>query len=415
MRIALYNPPVFHYTGIHYAINPPLGLPILGSVLHNAGHEVEIIDLEALMISPQRLGMQYAKQKERWPDVVGFTCLSQNVRGVADAITALRYAGFDRPIIVGGPHATLFPKEILDIGADIAVRGECEGNIVSIIESPKGSIIQGQRMPIEDIPAPLWEKHMPKPNQYSGNLPRIDFPEAITMWSRGCPHRCIFCANPVFRRQKIRRRPPENILEELQGLRRYNIRSLFVYDDELVGGGGVNWLSQVCYAIAPLGYTWKCQGRCSKRFVTKDLLQQMHDAGCRAIMWGIESFHEDILHNIRKGTTEEDIWHTLRAAHEVGIGNWAFLMVGNYGETEKHLAYTERQLTKAVREDLIQWRQVTVCTPTPGSDLYTIAQQEGWYTKPPETGPQMAQVYSSTPWLTAKQIKKWKMRLEAAR
>jgi len=413
MRIALFNPPVHHYAGVHYRLNPPLGLPILAAVLERAGHSVGVWDLEALLISPAKLVLSLG-EREHWPDAVGFTCTTHAARGVRECIAALRDAHYGGYIAVGGPHVSVAPDEVLGWGADAAVVGEAEGNVTEIFELRQHGIVRGKAMAIENIPGPLWQVHHPQPVEYGGNQPPLAMPEGIAMWSRGCPHDCIFCANPVFGHQRIRYRPAEAIYQDMAALRDLGCRGVFVYDDELVGhGGGQNeWLMTACARIAPLGLLWKCQGRCSERNNTRDVLQAMYDAGCRAVMWGVESFSNRVLQAIHKATTEDDIWHTLRLSHEVGIGNWVFLMVGNYQETARDLAYTEKRLRQACGEGLVQWRQVTVCTPVRGTRLYEYAAKEGWLAEQPETGPQMAQVYNATPWLTQRELRYWKARLE---
>ena len=419
MKIELYNPPVHYYSGVHYKMNPPLGLPIMAAVLEAAGHQTKIIDLEAMLTTPDHLGLHFAHRKD-WPDAVGFTCTTHSARGAKESIGALRKAGFDRYIIVGGPHVTMLARNGLEgepiKGADAWMIGECEGNIVRIFEKQCMGLIDGEAAPIEDIPGPLWNRHKPTPMDYDGNLPRIDHPEGIAMWSRGCPHCCIFCANPVFGHQRIRFRPPERIYEDMKALADLGIKSIFVYDDELIGHGERQneWLAEVCETITPLELTWKCQGRCSEKHIKKQTLRAMYDAGCRAIMWGVESFSDEVLEYIHKDTTEADVWHTLRMARETGIGNWVFLMVGNYGETTKHLAQTKERLAKATAEGLVQWRQVTVCTPMPGTELYERAKAEGWLVEPPEAGPQMNQVYNPTAWISKRELRYWKAQLEAA-
>jgi len=419
VRVQFYNPPVHHYSGIHYRMNPPLGLPIMAAVLQQAGHVASVWDLEALSISPTKLGKIYAAQ-ENQPDAVGFTCTTHNQRGVRECIKAIRDAGYTGYVMVGGPHITMLADGAIDEqsawGADVWVAGECEGNIAQIIEEQPRGLVKGQAAAIETIPAPLWERHHPGPTQYGGNMPRIDFPESIAMWSRGCPHNCIFCGNPVFGHQRIRMRPPARVYEDMAKLKDMGVKTVFVYDDELIGMGAKQneWLIEVCKLIEPLGMTWKCQGRCSQKAINPEVLQAMHAAGCRAIMWGVESFNDEVLRSIKKDTTEKDIWHTLRLAREAGIGNWLFLMVGNYEETAHHLAYTEDQLRRAVRDDLVQWRQVTVCTPVNGTELYRNAKKEGWLVEQPETGAQMHQVYASTPWLSQREIRYWTARLEGA-
>ena len=416
MRVQLFNPPIHHYTGLHYRMNPPLGLPIIAAVLEQAGHDAEVWDLEALGVSPDKLARAFGKQKAAWPDAVGFTVTCQNARGARESIAALRSVGYDRPILVGGPQITLDPH-----GWDaIAIVGECEGSIVAdmqwAVEAVKTeprttAILTGEPMDIDDIPPPLWSKHVPRPREYGGNAPILAKPEGITMWSRGCPHRCIFCSNPCFRRQRIRYRSPELIREEMQALVDMGIKAVFVYDDEAVQGHHAHqeWLIDVCEQIKPLGLLWKCQGRCSTK-IERETLQAMYDAGCRGVMWGVESMSQKVLDAIRKDLTEEDIWHTLRLSHEVGINNWILLMVGNYQETPDDLAYTYRELSKAQSEGLIRWLNCTVCTPLPGTELYDWAKAEGWYVEPPEHGPPMGQAYAPTPWLSTWDLNYWRSR-----
>lgn len=399
-------------------MNPALGMPILAAVLEQAGHQAQVHDLEALRVMPQQLVASFDRQREQWPDAIGFTCTTHNQRGVRECIEALRGVGYEGYINVGGPHVTMLANtanldEQSSWGADAWVIGECEGNIADIFGHRRTGLIEGKRMPIEDIPGPLWSNHAPFPMTYYGNMPKIGHPEGIAMWSRGCPHNCIFCANPVFKHQRTRSRPVERVYADMEMLRHMGAKAVFVYDDELVGHGGKQngWLSKVCERIAPLGLLWKCQGRCSERNVTREVLQAMYDAGCRAIMWGVESFSDRVLKAMRKGTTEADIWHTLRLAHDVGIGNWLFFMVGNYQETARDLQYTAQQLTKATQEGLAQWRQVTVCTPVPGTELHRLAAEEGWLVESPESGPQMNQVYTGTPWISKREMRYWQAKL----
>ena len=418
MKISLFNPPVHYYDGMHYLMNPAMGLPILAGVLERAGHEAHVWDLEALLISPTKLAEQFDAQRDRWPDVVGFTVTTHNQRGVRECIEALRGVGYKGYVMLGGPHITLLASQNIDTqsawGANVWVYGECEGNIVSIVETQPSGLVQGERA--DPIPGPAWHLHTPVLTAYQGNMPKVGHPEGIAMWSRGCPHNCIFCGNPVFSHQRIRMRDPQAIYDDMAALKEMGVKAVFVYDDELVGMGGAQneWLLEVCEKIEPLGLLWKCQGRCSEKAIRPDVLQAMYKAGCRAIMWGVESFSEHVLKAIKKGTNMADIWHTLRAAHDAGIGNWLFLMVGNYQESKLDLAHTEAQIRKACAEDLVQWRQVTICTPVPGTEMYDLAMAEGWGVEPPESGPQMAQAYNDTPWLSKRELKYWKTRLEGA-
>ena len=169
-------------------MNPALGMPILAAVLERAGHEAQVVDAEALRASPEAIGASFKTQRERWPDVVGLTVTTHNARGARETIAAIRAAGYDRRIMLGGPHITLLGRGCIDEqdawGADVWVTGECEGNIVEIVEGNAVGLVDGKPAAIEDIPAPLWGKHTPSPMQYMGNLPDIGRPEGISMWSQ---------------------------------------------------------------------------------------------------------------------------------------------------------------------------------------------------------------------------------------
>jgi radical SAM superfamily enzyme YgiQ (UPF0313 family) len=246
-----------------------------------------------------------------------------------------------------------------------------------------------------------------------GNFPKVGHPEGITMWSRGCPWHCIFCGNTIFRHRPTHYRPPANVESELRNLRQLGLNALFVYDDELVGGPMPHgWMTEVADRIAPLGFAWKAQGRCSRKHITRELLEDMKRAGCKVVMWGVESFSPDVLRAIGKGTFPSDIWHTLRLAKECGLQNWLFTMIGNYQERESDLALTSECLRTAYLEGLVDYRQTTVVTALPGTELWDIQKREGWWTAPPESGPAMHQVYQSTPWLSAERIAYWMRRFD---
>lgn len=419
MKVTFYNAQAFTDIARAYRLNPPLAPALLAAVFARAGHTANAMDLEALQVTPQALARAYDKQRDRWPDAVGFTVCSFSAKGAQASVRALRDVGYTGYIAVGGPQITMLgrgPIDELDSwGADAWVTGECEGNIVQVFEERRGGLIAGEQAPIEDIPSPLWSAHRPSVGTtYVGNEPRTGSPEWISMWTRGCPHNCTFCSNIVFGKTAIRRRPAANILDELVSLKGKGIRSMYIYDDELVGFPGAHndWLVETCDTVAPLGMKMKAQGRCSQKANTPEVLRAMHRAGFRYVQWGVESFSQNVLDKMRKGTTPDDIWSTLERAHDAGLNNGLFLMVGNYGETEDDLAHTEAQVRKASERGLIQWAQVMVCLPMPGTWLYDKAHEEGWYREPPDEFMQGA--YMDTPTMKAGEIDMWRKRIRQA-
>jgi anaerobic magnesium-protoporphyrin IX monomethyl ester cyclase len=412
MRIQLLNPPIHHYTGRQYRMMPPVNLPILAALFARHGHYAEVIDLEALGITPEQVGQKYRSQAASWPDIIGITAMTITSRGARETVQALRQAGFTGHIVAGGIYPTENAQECIDWGCDLVVTGECEGNVVELFEQRAKGIHAGTRMDFDDIPGPDWRHHNPPIGEYNGNTRLISPRPGIAMWTRGCPYSCIFCSDNIFNHQAIRYRSPKLIGEEMAELQRRGCQNVYVYDDELVGTKiPAGWMEEVADLVGPLNLPWITQGRCSRRQITPVLMGHVKRAGCKAIFWGLESFSGPVLKAIKKVTTEEDIWHTLRVSHEAGIENAIFTMVGNYKETEEDLQHTYDCLTKAYKEGIIQYRQTTVCTGMPGTPLEKIMKDEGWWVEPPEYGPQMAQVYSSTPWLSKERILYWANKL----
>lgn len=415
MRVLLVNPPVSYYLGVQYKLNPTLGLPILAAVLEEAGHSCVVLDMEALGMRPTEL-LPMVRQAGPDPDVIGVTALTAGAKGAEDTVRALRYGGFGGKIVVGGVHATLFPEEPALWGAHLVVRGECEGNIVRLLEEGAGGIQDGEPPEMGDIPAPLWRRHSPAPKEYTGNPPYLLRPEGITMWTRGCPHRCLFCGDAVFGHQPHRFRPVANIVRDVQALRdEQGVKSLFVYDDELLGmRAPVGWWEELAERLEPLGVVWKCQGRCSLRYVTPEVLELAYRAGCRVVMWGVESFSQKVLDALHKDLTIEDIWHTLRAAKAAGMQNWVFTMLGCPQEGDAEARLTCEGLRQGYREGLVDWRQTTVLTALPGTELERVQKEDGWYHQPPESGPLMHQTYADTPWMKAHRVQYWLNQYEVA-
>jgi len=411
MRILLLNPPVSYYTNIRLRLNPTLGLAYISAMLKKAGHRCAIVDMEAMGMTPQSM-KGILDRLSRPPDAIGVTVLSSSARGAKETIAEARNLGYGGRIIVGGVHPSLYPDEVAGWpGVNTVVTGECEGNVVSIFEDNDAvGVIAGERISsIDQLPTPDWSTHIPSFDQYYGNPPFLLHPEAIAMMSRGCPHRCTPCCNPLYKHQRQRFRPPSSIAQEIEYLKRdFGVKSIFFYDDELPGTPlPKGWLDDLVVVLSPLNIPWKCQGRCSRKYASAEVMKKFYDAGCRAVMWGVESFSQRVLDYMKKDVKVEDIWITLRASKEAGILNWVFTMIGNYGETEEDLVLTLRGLEKAQKEGLIDYRQTTVATALPGTELEKQQKEEGWYHEPPQSGPLMYQTYHDTPWLKASTISRY--------
>ena len=137
----------------------------------------------------------------------------------------------DCPIVWGGVHPTLLPEQTASNGyVDVVVRGEGElivkdlanalashkplDNVLGITyrsgrvikSNPDGKVIDLDAIPV-DLPYDLL-KMKRYPSVKSGRF--------HIQTSRGCPHRCGFCYNSLFNKNKWRAKSAERVLDEIE-------------------------------------------------------------------------------------------------------------------------------------------------------------------------------------------------------
>jgi len=409
MRVLLLSPPMFPFRGSVLNLNPPLGLLFLSSVLRRE-HEVKVLDCEAGLLDYRKILLEV---KHFNPDVIGITSTSWSYYSARQLSLLLKRTFPKIRLILGGPHVSVAKEEVLqETNCDAIVIGEGENVINDALTS--GKIIYGTK--VEDINIlPDWNSLFPSVNSgYIGNAPRYRMPETVTLWSRGCPHQCTFCCNPVFQHQATRFRKEENIIEELKMLSKdWRIKGLFVYDDELVGMSKfqTKWLKNICQRIIDEGLNFdiKCQGRCNPQVIDEELLSLMKKAGFRAVMLGCESGSDKVLKAVRKDTTVEDIKQTVKMVHEYGLQTWCFFMVGNLEETPEDVKMTA-ELIKELKP-WMDYKQVTCCTPWRGSLMYEIAKEKNWIEDFDLSKYDGAYAPMRTDWLTREQMMKFREEL----
>ena len=127
MRIALVAPKWNRLVNDY----PPLGLAYLAAVLERAGHQVAVFDFG---LSPDSELAEDVRQVSAYaPDLVGMTAMTNTWYSAAALAQALK-AALACPIVVGGPHATVFPERVAQEPAiDYVVVGEGEETLLELV------------------------------------------------------------------------------------------------------------------------------------------------------------------------------------------------------------------------------------------------------------------------------------------
>ncbi len=423
MKILLLNPPLWCEYGIQLNFNPNMGLAYLASMLRDK-HDCTIIDAEALKASYDDL--------ESWFKRHTFDCIivTSTTLSYNSMIKVCKIAKkHNIKTIIGGPHASALPEESLhESGANVCVVGEGENVIESVVNdigsmrSDDSMIVNGSIVSdLDFLPFPSRDLMIPKINSeyYIGNDPRIVLPESIIVSMRGCPHNCVFCSHPIYKNMRTRRHSPERVVEEIKILKnKYNIRSIFFYDDEWIGQSKKQneWIMSVCEEIINNGLNdiyFKVQGRCSEKYVTSDLLDLMWAANFRLVMLGCESGSDKVLSKNKKDITVKDIVHTVRLLSDKRIDVYSFWMVGMPFSTSSDEAMTY-ELIKQLSLFLKYRPQVTVCSPLPGCEMWDLYKKNGWLKNADFVDFNQHKVVAESPFMSADEIVYWKNKLLSA-
>lgn len=202
------------------------------------------------------------------------------------------------------------------------------------------------------------------------------FPSIQVFTGRGCPARCNFCVYPqTMHGHQYRLRSVENVIREVGYiLNTFPEVKEIVFEDDTFTISKTR-VTEFCKAMIQHGYhkriRWLCNARVNLDYETMRLMRK---AGCHLIIPGIESVNPQILKNIRKGTTVEQIEYYIANARRAGLMVHACYMVGNEGETRQTM---EDTLAAALRfkTDTAQFYPLV---PYPGTDAYAWAKSKGY-------------------------------------
>ncbi|MFH1539515.1 MAG: radical SAM protein [bacterium] len=396
MKIVLVKPPLSLaelYEGLAGAGSelPPLGLATLAAVARENGHDVRIIDAEALKLPIEKINKRIIDIQ---PDIIGITAVTPEITTAAKIAENLKNMGANAPIILGGPHVTAVPEETLGRypAFDLAAIGEAEDTFIEWLNSLQngsspeetpglllrnnGTLTKTAPRPFIDdldrIPFPAWDLLPPLARTYHPAADTLHrFPASLMVTSRGCPFKCVFCDRSVFG-NRVRGFSAGYVLEMMRILRnRYGIRDVFIEDD--------NFLvlkrrtKEICETLQKerLDITWSCLGRVD--VVTPEYLRLIKSGGCWQVNYGCESGAQEILDIIGKSTRVEQIEQAVRWTREAGLDVKGLFMAGNFGETRETI---EKTLAFIHRLPLTDFH-MTSFTPLPGSEAYGTAGEWG--------------------------------------
>jgi radical SAM superfamily enzyme YgiQ (UPF0313 family) len=196
------------------------------------------------------------------------------------------------------------------------------------------------------------------------------------MSSRGCIHNCSFCTLAVFYgKPNCRFRNPIKVCDEIENLiNKYKLDEIYFDDDSITISK--SHIISLCkeYKKRKFGIPFSCMGDCA---VDNETLEIMKNAGCRAFKFGVESFDPEVLKRIPKHITSDDVKRVVKKCKQLGIKTHPTFVLGLPGETLESAKNTVNEAFK-LDADTIQF---STATPYPGTRLYKMAEENGWFIK----------------------------------
>ncbi len=372
MKVLFFLPSTGYYSR---AISNPLGVMSIATYLKQHGHTVRVCDRNIQKIKTKQVIREFS------PDIIGISVMAE--RSIKDALAISdisREMGIK--VVWGGQMPTMRPKIVMDSGkVDIITMGEGENTWLELLHALENNL------PLEDVDGLCYFENgkmkITKDREFAdlGTFPVTDwsladptayFQEFIhckkmlyVYSSKGCPGHCSFCLNAGFHRCTHRKRPNDIVMKEIETLVKDYGADGFYFSDEL-------WIAKkedmydFCRRVKESGlkFVFGIQAKVGQ-FELEDF-KVLYDAGCRWILYGIESGSPERLKAVHKGVNFDKIEKTFEDCHEVGITAISNFIIGFPDETEEDLRKTVQMALK-IKSNLKPFYHLT---PMEGSELY---------------------------------------------
>ncbi len=411
LDVVLVNPgsrrEVYQDLGVELtAIEPPTWAGMLATFCRNRGFSVDIIDAEALNLSPESVAQEVGDRDSRLAVVVVYghqpSASTQSMTAAGQTLRAIRETAPEtRTLIVGGHVSALPERTLREEEVDFVCQGEGPRTLEQLLpflrEGGTGdpSKIDGiwyregdnlrrtSATPTvkdldQDLPGISWDL-LPMDRYRAHNWHCFGHvhdrqPYASLYTSLGCPFRCTFCCiNAPFGKPGIRYHSPDQVISEIDVLvERYGVRNIKIVDEMFVLSK--RHVEGICDRIIERGHDLNIWAYARVDTVHGGLLPKMKRAGFNWLALGIESGSEHVRDGADKAFKEEDIYRTVRETQAAGIN-----VIGNYifGLPDDDHDSMQRTIDLALELNC-EFANFYSAMAYPGSPLYEMALKLGW-------------------------------------
>jgi radical SAM superfamily enzyme YgiQ (UPF0313 family) len=337
---------------------PPLGLLTVAAMLP-ANWEVRLVDMNVERLRDEHL---------RWADYVMLSAMIVHKASVEAIVARCEASG--TPVIAGGPLFTTgyvaFPR------IQHFVLGEAEVLMPQVVADMEAGKVQARyeapgHPDVTGSPVPRWD------------LLRLrHYVTMAVQFSRGCPFDCEFCDIVVLNGRIPRTKTSEQLIAELEALRRRGWRDMvFIVDDNFIGNRART--RELLEALI----RWRERVRHGMGFLTEasinladdsELLDLMVRAGFKKVFVGIETPSAESLQECRKfQNARRDLVAAVATLQEAGLQVMGGFIVG-FDHDSQDIFHRQFEF---IQRSGVATAMVGLLTALPHTRLWHRLRQEG--------------------------------------
>jgi radical SAM superfamily enzyme YgiQ (UPF0313 family) len=387
----------------------PYGVLTMASYIKsraNPAPVLEILDLNFFATTEERLAELRRQLQQIRPHIVGFS-MSYDISYTHVSALAKEVKEFDSQIltVMGGPAVTTAWDEILveQEHVDALCYSEGERAMLALAESndfaselKKDPWVTRQSLAEKREPQTVVLENLNEVIHVDYGLldtKRYSMKEAFSPFvtyrndgdvrqffivtSRGCPFKCVFCAEPSFHGANMRYADVDVIIEHVRHLvDKYGMNVLTIYDDQLLMEK--QRAKELFRRLAEFRIRVEMPNGVTLAFIDEELAFLMKQGGVDTIFLAIESGSDYVLKRIIKKPIRLDkAKGIIELLRKNKIFVQSFFIIGFPGETQEHREETRRFITDVG----IDWSFFNFATPLRGSELFKICVEKGWIDK----------------------------------
>ncbi len=401
------------------------GISYISSFLKMHGHHTKLLVLSR-MFSKKKENLINKYIKELNPKLICFTTVSTEYRFIAGIAKYIKNNYRNIYLLIGGPHVSLNPNNILLESFDALCIGEGEIPTLELVSQLENNITPSGIHNLWIKNGSKIEKNILRP--FMRDLDSLPFPDR-GMWEewidehpgayipillgRGCPFQCTYCSNHALRRLTsgayVRLRSPENIVKEIKEITTYCPPKKDFYLEIETFGANKKWSLELCSKLKLLNKTigqplnFGVNLRVTPNTDFEELFTSLKESNFKFVNIGLESGSERIRREIlKRNYSNGNIIEAVTLARKCGLKVNFYNMIGIPGETLTDFEETIK-INRICQPDI---QMLSIFYPYPGTDLYILCQQQGLLQEPLSQDMERSKAVLALPGFSKKQIQK---------